>query len=69
MEVSLHNPWKDRGAVEVHFNTFLASVLDEGKWSALHPSHFTHSGRATDTYGMGERGWLGPWAGSNVSDK
>jgi len=55
--------------VEVHLHTFLATVLDEGKWSALNPGHFTHSGRASVTYWMGERGWLGPWVGRNVSKK
>ena len=70
LNFSLHNPWKHRGAEEVQLHTFLAPVLDEGKWSALHPGHFTPYGRACGTYWIEGRGeWLGPWAGRNVSEK
>ena len=69
LKFSLHNPWKQRSAVEVHLHTFLATVLDEGKWSSLNPGHFTLSERASDIYWMVEMGWLGPSAGRNVSEK
>jgi hypothetical protein len=45
---------------------FLASVLDRGEWSALHPGRFTPEERAHGTHRIG--GWVSPGAGLGVME-
>jgi hypothetical protein len=52
------------GRVEVQPHTFLTSALDEGEWSASHPSCFIPWERALSIHWIEE--WVSPRASTNA---
>jgi len=55
--VTKHHAMKTYEGVEVQLHAFLTLVLDEGKWSASHPGHFTPGESASGIHGIGS--WIG----------
>jgi hypothetical protein len=67
MMIKRHDTIKTYGEVKVQLCAFLTLVTDGGKWSASHPSCFTHREEVPRAQWIED--WMGSRAGLNVVEK